>query len=339
MINGHGNNLYNYAKGEIKIDFSSNIAFNNQSDRIIEFLKDNLVAIKNYPDPCANTLRDKIAIHHHVKPQEILVTNGSAEAFYLIAHFLRKKGCRTLIHTPAFAEYEDSCKLYNHDLHYKNIDNFVSTDFTDFGSTWLGKPNNPNGYCIKSDLILEKCQQYPNCYFIVDKAYNDLSDTIEFETYIPPNLVLVNSLTKSFGIPGIRLGYVIASEEIIEKLQAMCPPWNVNSLSLIAGEYIMDNYKSLQPNIDELLDESRSMQAQIDAIDGFKVLSSTCNFFLCEINSKQSAKQLKKHLIDSHGILIRDASNFRGLSDNYFRIAVQNKIANEQLVKALKQWK
>lgn len=339
MINGHGNNIYNYTEGEVEVDFSSNIAFNNRSNRIIEHLQGSISSIKNYPDPSASVLTAKIAAHHDVKPQEVLVVNGSAEAFYLVAHLLCSADCRTLIYTPAFAEYEDSCRVYNHNLHFEDIENFAHSSFGDFNSVWLGAPNNPNGYHIKGEDIVEKCHQYPNCYFVVDRAYNDLSNSRESDGETPQNLILINSLTKSFGIPGIRLGYVIACEQIIEKLQSMRPPWSVNSLSLLAGEYIMDNYSSLQPDIDELLAESRFLQSKIGEIDGFRVITSGCNFFLCEITNGRNAKQLHEYLIDNYGLLIRDASNFRDLSDKYFRVAAQCRSANEQLIEALKQWR
>ena len=97
----------------------------------------------------------------------------------------------------------------------------------------------------------------------------------------PSNLVVIESLTKSFGIPGLRLlGYLIASSEVVARLSQMRPPWGVNSLALSVGEYIVDNYALLQPRVDELVDESMALQSLIDDIVGFECDPARCNFFL-----------------------------------------------------------
>lgn len=337
MINGHGNNLYQYEKGAIEIDFSSNIAFNNKSDKIIEFISKNLNSIKNYPDPSAVILTEKIADFHSVLPSNVMVVNGSAEAFYLIAHLLSEPSCNTLIFTPSFAEYEDSCSLYNHKIDYQDIGQFYSVDLINYKSLWIGSPNNPNGFRVTSSEIIEKCLAFPNCYFVVDKAYNDLAERVEVESEMPENLILINSLTKSFGIPGIRLGYVIASSETISRLINRRQPWSVNALSLLAGEYVMDNYKELQLNKEELLRESHFMQRELSKIDGLRVIESSCNFFLCELCGEMKVAELQLSLVEKYGILIRDASNFRGLSDRYFRVAAQPRRSCERLISALRE--
>ena len=347
MINGHGNNLYSYKEGVIKVDFSSNIAFNNKSDLIIEQLKGNLNSIKNYPDPCTVNLSVKIAEHHKLQQENVLVANGSAEAFYLVAHFLANNAaystpstpCNTLIHTPAFAEYEDSCALYNHNLAFAPISTFAQGDFSNFRSVWLGLPNNPDGFITNFETVIEKCNKFASTFFVVDMAYNELCSSMQGERgELPKNLILINSLTKSFGVPGIRLGYILACKEVIEQLSNMRPPWSVNSLSISVGEYIMDNYNSLIFNKDELIGESIFLQKELGEINSIEVIPSGCNFILCRVCNGKSAAELKEFLVENFGILIRDASNFRGLSREYFRVAAQCRESNLQLIAALKEF-
>ncbi len=347
MINGHGNNLYSYKEGVIKLDFSSNIAFNNKSDLIIEQLRGNLNSIKNYPDPCTINLSVKIANHHNLLQENVLVANGSAEAFYLVAHFLANNAtypipCNTLIHTPAFAEYEDSCALYNHNLDFATISTFAHGDFSNFRSVWLGLPNNPDGFITNFETVIEKCNKFASTFFIVDMAYNELCSSMQGEDRegqeLPKNLILINSLTKSFGVPGIRIGYILACKEIIEQLSNMRPPWSVNSLSITVGEYIMDNYNSLIFNKDELIGESLFLQQELSKINSIEVVPSGCNFILCRVKNGKSAAELKEFLVENFGILIRDASNFRGLSREHFRVAAQCRESNLQLVTALKEF-
>ena len=339
MIEGHGNDRYNYGD-KIEIDFSSNIAFNNRSELIIDNMKESLGAIQNYPDPKAKVLCKKLALHHSVKSENIMVVNGSAEAFYMLAHFLSGPTAKTLIFTPSFAEYEDSCRLYRHDISYLALDSFEQVDYSNYSSVWIGTPNNPNGYRVGISKILELSKSNPNTYFIVDRAYNELSASCESKeiNHIPSNVIFINSLTKSFGIPGIRLGYVIATEKIIEILHSLRAPWSVNGLSLVVGEYIMDNYQALSVDSNEILNESNYLQKEISKIDGFSVTKSDCNFFLCEITNGRNASELHSYLIENYGILIRKASNFRGLTDRYFRLAAQNREQNSKLINALREW-
>ncbi|MFI3278320.1 MAG: histidinol-phosphate transaminase [Rikenellaceae bacterium] len=341
MINGHGNNIYQYTKEAIEADFSSNIAFNNNSQRVLAHISQNLSQVNNYPDPNCSALRSKVATMCGVKGENVLITNGSAEAFYITAHLLSVVGAtQTLITTPSFSEYEDSCALYGHDLHFLPLKDLTSTQLDNYTSVWLCAPNNPDGFRVSNEQIEELVRSYPRCYFILDRAYNDLSmDYAKERLTIYDNLITINSFTKSYGIPGLRLGYIVACEEIIERLCAIRPPWSVNSLSLLAGEYIVDHREELHPNIGELIAESHYLQTEIAQIDGFKVTPSTCNFFLVEIEGTKSAAELQTYLIENHKILIRNASNFRGLTERHFRVAALQRIQNNKLIKALKQWR
>lgn len=336
MIHGHGNNLAAYGT-PIRLDFSSNIAFNNHGERINAYLKTQLGSIRNYPDPAATRLTHKLAEHHSLSFENILVTNGSAEAFYLIAHYLGT--AKTAICIPAFAEYEDACALYGHILDFVQLENFTTFDFSPFGSVWLGNPNNPNGIIIPPHVILEKCLNTPHTMFIVDQAYVQLTshDNVDILAIaLPKNLIVTHSLTKEFAIPGLRLGYITAAPAVITHLSAMRPPWNVNSLALAAGEFIIDNFASLLPDIKELMEECFFLQRHLSAIEGVEVFPSSCNFFLSRLTGgKGTASFLKERLIDDYGILIRDASNFRGLGSEYFRVAAQNRHANLELVSSM----
>lgn len=339
MIKGHGNDIYQYDKGVVRADFSSNVAFNNRSKEILEYLGDHLDEVCNYPDPMATNLRAMVAEYHGVSADEVLITNGSAEAFYLVAHYLSlRPSCRTAITTPSFSEYEDSCRLYNHDISFVELSDLTTTSLVEFDSVWLASPNNPDGYRVSIADILSMAHTNRECLILLDRAYNELSSGVEQCQEIPSNLVVVESFTKLYGLPGLRLGYVVASAEIISQLNAMRPPWSVNALSLVAGEYILSEGQRLRPDMQELIEESLYLQDRISRIGGYRVLPSTCNFFLVEIEDGRSASQLHSYLLQSYGLLIRDASNFRSLDDRYFRLSAQSRCYNDELINALQQW-
>ena len=364
MIHGHGNNLLAYGKN-IRLDFSSNIAFNNHCDHILAYLQSQLQSIKNYPDPAATHLTQKLALHHAITPENVLVTNGSAEAFYLVAHFLAKS--TTAICIPAFAEYEDACALHEHKLDFVDIQTFPHLDYAPYKSVWLGNPNNPDGVITPPEVILEQCRRQPETFFIIDQAYVQLTGennvdvlphcpqasqicqgeamtqasppqiphTANSTISLPDNLIVIHSLTKEFGIPGLRLGYITASVKVITALSQMRPPWSVNALALAVGEFTLDNYTALLPDKGELLGESLFLQEALAKIQGITVLPSPCNFFLSRLAQGTAAK-LKQRLIDDYGILIRDASNFKSLTARHFRVAPQKHEDNLALIHAMK---
>ncbi len=337
MIHGHGNELALYA-GKDVIDFSSNVSFEGLHWRLKEYLTTELACIANYPEADANSLVHNLAKHHGLENTNVWVANGSCEAFYTLARIFEARHSAIII--PSFSEYEDASRLNKHRLSFiKN--NEMGDDFSSYDLVWMGNPNNPDGKVLTLSDIAVFCEKNPDVYFIVDEAYAELCEG--FESSIPlldryKNLIVVKSLTKTFAIPGIRIGYVLADNEIVKQLNTYSIPWNINSLAIKAGNFILGNYYELLPDIPKILSNSFSLQSAIEAIDGFRVVSSKCNYFLVQLKDGQS-HALKQYLIDKKGILIRDASNFKGLNTAFIRIAAQCTEKNKYLIESLKAWK
>lgn len=338
MIKGHGSDLYKFDK-EIIADFSSNVWYKGVPNELISHLKSKLEEVVHYPEPDAGKLALKLSMHHNINRDKVLVTNGATEAFYLIAHLLSAKN--SYIVYPSFSEYEDACKVYKHTLNYFNIDELnESLILNDNSSLWLGNPNNPDGKITSSKTIKTILDNNPTSLFIVDEAYNELclnSESVVSLLKDYNNLIITHSLTKSFAIPGIRLGYILASEEIIDGLSNITMPWSVNSLAIEAGLFLLEDYKNLLPNKNVLIEESKEFQKEIDAIDGLEVTETECNYFMVKLKDAK-ASDLKEYLVHKHGLLIRDASNFKGLTPSHFRVAIQGKYKNSLLILGIKQW-
>jgi threonine-phosphate decarboxylase len=149
---------------------------------------------------------------------------------------------------------------------------------------------------------------------------------------------VMRSLTKAYAIPGLRLGYVVAHEELISQLMAIKQPWTVNALAQAAGEFIFDHYDAIQLPVSEILSQKEDFITQLKHNDSIETEESATHFFLCK-TMVRSAGQLKQFLLDDHGILIRDAGNFRGLSRQHFRVATLSPEKNSLLINALEEWK
>ncbi len=337
MINGHGDDryLFNY---NIIADFSSNVFYEGSSDKLNSHLTDCLHKINNYPEANAQRLQAALADWHSIKPGQVLVTNGATEAFYLVAHAYRRKSATIVI--PAFAEYEDGCRandLQVDHLHWDDLrpDTVFRTDIVFFGN-----PNNPTGAILHPETIKKLLDHHPETMFVIDEAYVDF--TVDVISMVPsldeyPNLIIIKSLTKTYAIPGLRLGYILSSEAVINNILPSKMPWSVNALAIEAGLFIAQHREEMALPVSTLTWDALELISALNNIGNISIRKTHTNFFLCQ-TSKGTAAELKLFLLQTEGLLIRDASNFKSLTPQHFRIATQRKEQNALLVNAIKSW-
>ncbi|MDR1755486.1 MAG: pyridoxal phosphate-dependent class II aminotransferase [Culturomica sp.] len=334
MINGHGDDIYG-CKRKIISNFSSNIYGRQDFSALHDHLCSCIHSIHAYPEPDAASLVELLAKKNDIQTANILVTNGAVEAIYLIAQAFRAKKSSIII--PAFSEYEDACRIHEHQLSFASS---LSQTDKEAELIWLCNPNNPDGNVYHKSYLDTFISEHPDIFFIIDQSYEAFTDkqytfTVR-ESLAYKNVILLHSMTKSYAIPGLRLGYITACNELTDKISAFRIPWAVNQLAIEAGKYLL---KEGKPAFDPetYLAETKHLMTALNAIDGLTVLPASTHFFLCKL-IRGKASDLKQYLIDQHGILIRDASNFRGLDASFFRIATQSREENDQLVKAIKEW-
>lgn len=334
MLHGHGDDGYKYQK-HIVADFSTNVWYGGEPGGLKEHLLARWHTVNRYPEVLGERLVSTLAIHHGLSSANFLVNNGSTESIYLIAQAFEKS--KTAIVVPAFAEYEDACRMYGHNLSFVHWEELQQLPEPKPEVLFLCNPNNPTGeiFAELESLISSN----PQTTFVLDEAFIEFTTAIK--SAIPlikkhPNLLILRSLTKAYAIPGLRLGYIIAADALIEKLKSLKYPWSVNTLALEAGKYIFDNYQKIQIPLAKLLQEKERFAAELQKLS-FKVHKSHTHFFLAE-TPKATASELKQFLIDNFGILIRDASNFRTLGSQFVRLATLNPEKNNLLTGALEEW-
>ena len=335
MIFGHGDDAWQYGE-QIKMDFSSNVYFGAD----LTALKDHLMAgfhvVGHYPEPEATSLEAMIAESLGVAPDTIMVTNGATEAIYLIAQLY--SGWASIIPQPTFTEYEDACKLYHHLVPYIS-DNDLEV-LPEDRLYWLCNPNNPTGNVVNNLLIAHIIRQHPRYLYVVDQSYVDYT----LKPMIQPkdltdcyNVMLIHSLSKKYCVPGLRLGYIFASPIIIDRLRQIRQPWTVNALAIEAGKYLVKNNPQMIPDLGAYLKEAARLHENLSAVRGLMVMDSRTHFMLVNIDHGNTP-DLKRWLIENHGILIRDASNFRGLDNHCFRVTARTPEEDDQLVKAVEEY-
>lgn len=330
----HGNDAYRYHH-EIHADFSTNTWYQGPHPEMLNFIKDELSCIANYPELQGESLTAALADYHHVAADQVLVCNGTAEAIFYMAQSYAHVHSRII--TPTFSEYEHACQVYHHQLSFCGAGFIAEGMNTPDGLFWLCNPNNPTGEVFGKELLLDLIKNNPQTTFIIDEAYADFC--IEEVSMIPligkyKNLLVLKSMTKNYCLPGLRLGYVLGHQTVIANLSQCRPPWSVNSLALKAGEFALKH-----PLIDKLellthLSLSKEFRMELADIPGIEVYPSSTGYFL--LKTPMLAAELKRLLVEQYGLLIRDASNFRTLSDYHIRVATLSREKNRRLINAFK---
>ncbi|SFW34821.1 pyridoxal phosphate-dependent aminotransferase [Chitinophaga sancti] len=335
MILGHGDDRYLYSR-EILADFSSNVYYKGLSIGLIQHLSTQLFRLKNYPEANAQSLQEALAQWHAITPAQVLATNGATEAFYLVAHAWRRQSATIVI--PAFAEYEDACRVNDISVSYLEWSALQQDSSFETELVFLGNPNNPTGALLTVDFLRNLLQHNPAVTFVIDEAYVDF--TLARASLVDslgelPNLVIIKSLTKTYAIPGLRLGYMLSNAETISAITASKMPWSVNALAIEAGLYITAHKETLTFRVEELLQDTVALMAALRIY--VNVMQTNTNFFLCEL-LRGTAAELKAYLLEEHGLLIRDAGNFKSLSERHFRVATQTPEKNALLIKGIDAW-
>lgn len=334
MLLGHGDDLFRY-DGKIKMNFSSNLPGFADLTGLKVYLARRLDIIGAYPEPEATSLETMLADKMGIPQECVMVTAGATEAIYLIAQLFR--GWASVIPQPTFSEYEDACQINDHIIGHYDDDRERLPDKRVY---WLCNPNNPTGYVMLKALMNHLVRQQRKYVFVIDQSYEHYTkkEVLQpMEMLDCHNLILIHSMTKRYCIPGLRLGYVTASPTLISHLRQLRQPWTVNALAIEAGKYLVGNDVEVVPDKQAYLEEAERLHARLSSLPGLRLTDSDANFMLAYLENG-SAAHLKQWLVERHGILIRDASNFRGLDHHYFRVSAQTPDEDNALVSAVEAY-
>lgn len=338
MLFGHGDDYYHTPK-KVRSNYSSNVWYGADTTSLQTHLYHAMQLLERYPEPDAGSLREMLANKNNLRRENVLVTNGSITAFYLIAQAYAHS--HSMIFVPSFAEYEDACRLYHHQMQFFPIRKPLSDlNLSGIELCWICNPNNPDGFVIARDSLLDLINRYPNTLFIIDQVYGDFYTEhllTPYDIVRYPNLMLIQSISKLHKIPGIRIGYIAACERHIKRLESYLIPWSVNALAIEAGKYVLSHPEQFQLPLAQWLSDAQDLQQRIQQM-GIDIVPSALPFFLCRLPEGMRASSLKSYLLEKNGILIRDASNFRTLDARYFRLSTQRPVENHLLVGALRNY-
>ncbi|MBE9482681.1 MAG: histidinol-phosphate aminotransferase family protein [Chloroflexi bacterium] len=305
----------------------------------------NTIAIDHYPDSEATELRQCLSEKLEVAPVNILAGSGATELIRLIPLTYFGHGDSVLILQPTFGEYKVACQIMGSDVfeHWGRAEENFAPRIEEIVSLirrrrpkgiFICNPGNPTGqYLSRKDIemILNACG---DCLLVIDEAYIAFTDGSWPSTDLIPqnNLIILRSMTKDYALAGLRLGYIIANREIIDTLQRVRLPWNVNVVAQKAGVIALKDTQYLKRC------ELKIRQAKQFLIDelgriGFTLVPSRTNFFLVKVGD---GKSFRSALL-RRGIMVRDCASF-GLSE-YVRIAPRTMPECQKLISTIEALK
>ena len=329
-------------------DFSANLNPLGPPSWVAHFLAERLHQLNRYPEPSYHAARQAIAAHEGVEAEQVLLTNGGAEAIFLAA--AHHAGQRALIVTPTFGEYARACAAHRiavteHALCGPTFEvdiEALQASVAKADVVFLCRPNNPTGTLVPLATIERLLAGLaPSTSLVIDEAFMDLSLTGEPLTPLLaryPSLLLLRSLTKFFTLPGLRLGYVIADAAHIERLASQQPPWSVNHLAAELVAPLLADTEFATRTQQWLASEQPRMANALAAVGLAVVPSQSCFLLVKPGDALQQRGVTSGALFErllKQGMLVRHTHSFPGLDGGWLRIAVRDSGANDRLLKVL----
>jgi threonine-phosphate decarboxylase len=356
MIGGHGGNIYQLAErlgcrpSEI-IDMSANVNPLGPMPALMAHLQANLAVITALPEVDAGNITQAFSRYYDVDPRQVMAGNGTTQLIYLIPRAMGANSA--LVVGPTYSDYRDACAMNRVACEHvicREVDDFlpdmaaIEQKAAAADLVFLCNPNNPTGSMLPRSAIEDLCRALPRTLFVIDESYLPFAPQPETLSMIRsdlPNVMVLNSMSKAFRIPGLRIGFVKAPPALMEKLTAYTLPWSVNSLAQTAVEWLMTHpepVRSFLAGTRTMIEaEKKRMQNVLHDQTGIRCFPSAATFILMRLPEALSAQGVWQYLAD-HGILIRDCANFTGLSDAFIRISMKGEAENRRATDLLVQF-
>ncbi|GLI34055.1 pyridoxal phosphate-dependent aminotransferase [Desulforhabdus amnigena] len=353
----HGGNVYEIAarlgcSPDSLLDYSASINPLGPPPGLMEEFTTCFHRLQHYPDIANRSLIEALSRFHGLPENRIVVGNGSTELIYWLPRALEmRKGGVVL---PTFGEYRKAFELQGvemqrvvtvPDTHFQPTVEQLDTlcDKVSPEAILFTHPGSPSGTLLSPavrEWIREKSRP-GGIVCIVDEVFVDFCEEESLKRTLTESckLVLIRSMTKFYGIPGLRLGYLLTSDDIAARMRHFLPPWSVNTLAQIAGAFCLGQDAYRRETLKLVEHERTEFARQLEKLDGLKVYPGRANYLLVELGRKlPPAAVLQEELLHSRGILIRDCSSFEGLNEHFIRLAVRLPEQNRRVLDGITDW-
>lgn len=330
------------------LDFSININPMGMPKTIREALSAALDAVDSYPEIDGKTAKLALAKALDCHENQLILGNGASELIYLFPRSFAPGNAWII--SPTFNEYKRALKLNNWTYApvYLNKENgfrlkpeqlLKAYKSNQPDVIYICNPNNPTGTLYSLEEMKTLMDSLPEkVMWFIDESFIEFTGENSCDQLVREgrkNIFILRSLTKFFALPGLRLGYAIASEATIKKLNSYKEPWTTNTLALIAAEKIYDDLEYIQKTKDYIQKEQQRVFQEFQNIVGIRPYPSGADFHLIALEKNNTDWLLKA--LNEKNIHIRTCEDFYGLEGTHFRVAIKSTEDNNRLIKALKE--
>ena len=346
MMNKHGGDIYGYPG---VVDFSANINYLGMPQAVKAAATRGVEESVHYPQAAHRQLRHAVAKRYHIEEEQILCGNGAAELIYCLVEALQPK--RALVMAPSFSEYEEAldscgCEVLRYLLKKEDAfcpdEGFIRQIQPSIDMVFVCNPNNPTGGLVSISYIEEVCRmcEKEGAILVVDESFLEfVSQAVSARALLKKyeNIVILQSFTKIYAMPGLRLGCAFCGKEsMVELLQKRLQPWNVSLPAQYAGIAAMQEKEYVEASAQLIAREREFLTEQL-RLAGLEngveliVYEGAANFLLF-----YGPELLWQYCLEE-GVLLRDCSNFEGLGKGWFRTAVRGHEENGRLIEAVRK--
>lgn len=300
------------------------------------------VPFNRYPDPLANDLRDIIAEANGLDREQVLVGNGGDELLFNMALAWGGPGRKFLNIPPTFSVYAANARLTgtevvniprlaDYSIDEEAVLERVSQGDIDF--VIITSPNNPTGMLVREEFLVRLLES-TDALVMVDEAYYEFSRF----TMVPrlaehKNLVLLRTFSKAYSLAGVRIGYILAHQDVIREFIKVRQPYSVDAVSQVIARVVYENRAKFEAGIEAIIAERGRMMEQLEAISGVRVYPSDSNYILLKLDGAAEAWEY----LYSKGILVRDFSKSAGLEGS-LRVSIGTVEQNDAFLNALREF-
>jgi threonine-phosphate decarboxylase len=350
----HGGDLASIARtygidAATLVDFSSNVDPFGPPTGVRAALRE-LAArsfhdLARYPEPTSAALRDAFGQRHGVHPAQIVVANGSAAIFDAVVRAVAPQA--TLVPVPAFSEYRRAvesagARYLTHPLDarfdWNDAELLAQVERERATLVILTNPHNPTGRLYSQERLrrLAAACARLRAYVAIDEAFVDYVERESLSRDVPDNAVVVRSLTKFFGMAGVRIGYAVASEAMADAVASRLPSWPVGAADTVAAIAALAQPGYVERALKRNAAERDRLTMELSR-SGIAVFESAANFLFLELPcAVQALDAFLARLVRDFGIVVRDCRSYDGLRDrSVIRVAVRKPAENRRLVAAL----
>jgi len=339
----HGGNIHKVARksglnSSGFLDFSANINPFGPPVWLRSVVSSSLTDITHYPDPDNSEFINAIASAVGVHPETIVAGNGTTELLYLITRVLPVK--RALIPVPSYVDYVKASKLGGlpvETVEVQENDDFIlkierlREKIKPDDLVIIGTPNNPTATICDREELLSLATEFPKAIFLFDEAFLDFTGEGRSLSGRRPNIVTINSMTKFYAVPGLRIGYAVLAPDMAAIVRQNLPPWTVNSLAQVVGNRALKD-TTYQAESRAYCQKMRTgLENELRTFTELRLYPASANYLFIKIVNSSDNTKLADFCLN-HRIMIRRCDNYIGLDGSFIRIAVRTESENRRLI-------